>query len=151
MLNVNIASSIVLQTSQESLCAWKKKFEPFPPRFRKCIESATELSPRAYILNRHKAFACIRPSSLSCHSLVIPRLFYCAAIYVYVYIYARIRGRERLSCLTKKKKKNKPPLIHVFLPWRGTRSKPGSRRMPRSSSPSPFSLYETVAFKARRD
>jgi len=75
-----------------------------------------------YILNRHKAFACIRPSSLSCHSLVIPRLFYprlCICVHICDHICTS--GSWLAS-----QKKNKPPLIHVFLPRYGA-SKPGSR------------------------
>lgn len=44
--------------------------------FSKALSATERPLPLPYILNRHKAFACIRPGSLSCHSLVIPRLFW---------------------------------------------------------------------------
>lgn len=70
-----------------------------------------------HILNRHKAFACIRPGSLSCHSLVIRPL--------------HVRVCVRVCVCACRRKKNKPPLIHVFPPsltitWKRRGPKPGS-------------------------
>jgi hypothetical protein len=103
---------------------WREKFEPSVDS--QCIESAAKRSCSlpAYILNRHKAFACIRPGLLSCHSLVIPRLFCPRRMYMCMYMRPRMHKRL-LACLGKK---NKPPLIHVSLHWYAA-SKLGSRRL----------------------